>query len=93
MKEANPEGRYIPKNHSLSSPDGAEPDSNPTAAALCQTDVTDLNCSDHSTISKEMVSWRAFGVHPSDTDSGSDSTIHYVVAAILQPTTIATRKK
>ena len=29
-----------------------------------------------------------FGVHPSDTDSGSDSTIHYGVTAILQPSTI-----
>ena len=32
-------------------------------------------------------------MHPSDTDSGSDSMIHYEVTAILQLTTIAKRKK
>ena len=45
----------IIKHHSHSSPAGAESDSNPTAAAPSQTEVTDLNCSDHSTTSKEMV--------------------------------------
>ena len=33
----------------------------------------------------------SFGAHPSDTHSRSDSTIHYGVTAILQPTTIATQ--
>ena len=47
------------KNHSHSSPDGAESDSNPTAAAPSQTEITDVNRSDHSTTSKEMVAWRA----------------------------------
>ena len=60
IKEANHAGRYIPKNHSHSSPAGAESDSNPTAAAPSQTEVTDLNCSDHSIDHlKEMVAWRA----------------------------------
>ena len=49
----------IIKHHSHSSPAGAELDSNPTAAAPGQTEVTDLNSSDHSTTSKEMVAWRA----------------------------------
>ena len=40
-------------------PAGAESDLNAAAAAPSQTEVTDLNCSDHSTTSKEMVSWRA----------------------------------
>ena len=41
------------------SPAGAESDSNPTAPTPSQTEITDLNCSDHSTASKEMVAWRA----------------------------------
>ena len=45
LQEANHAGIYIPKNHSHSSPAGAESDSNPTAAAPSQTEVTDLNCS------------------------------------------------
>ena len=49
----------IIKHHSHSSPAGVESDSNPTTAAPSQTEVTNLNCSDHSTTSKEMVSWRA----------------------------------
>ena len=81
------------KNHSHSSPAGADSDSNPTAAAPSQTEITDLNCSDHATTSKRNGLVASFGAHPSDTDSGSDSTIHYDVTAILQPTTIATRKK
>ena len=63
------------------------------AAAPSQTEVTDLNCSDHSTTSKRNGLVASFGVHPSDMDSGSDSSIHYGVTAILQPTTIATWKK
>ena len=47
------------KHHSHFSPAGAESDSNPTATAPSQTEITDLNRSDHSTTSKEMVSWRA----------------------------------
>ena len=35
----------------------------------------------------------SFGEFPSDTYSRSDSTIHYGVTALLQPTTIATQKK
>ena len=35
-------------------PAGAESDLNTAAAAPSQTEVTDLNCSDHSTTSKEM---------------------------------------
>ena len=35
-------------------PAGAESDLNAAAAAPSQTEVTDLNCSDHSTTSKEM---------------------------------------
>ena len=39
--------------------------------------------------------WRvaSFGESPSDTHSRSASTIYYGVTAILQPTTITTRKK
>ena len=40
-------------------PAGAESDLNAAAAAPSQIEVTDLNCSDHSTTSKEMVEWRA----------------------------------
>ena len=47
------------KHHSHSSPAVAESDSNPTAAAPSQTEITDLNCSDQSTTSKEMAAWRA----------------------------------
>ena len=83
---------YI-KHHSHSSPTGAESDSNPMAAAPSQTEITDPNCSDHSTTSKKNGRVASFSAHPSDTDSGSDSTIHYGVTAILQPTTIVTRKK
>ena len=43
--------------------------------ASSQTEVTDINCSDHSTTSKEMAAWWALMSIPSDTDSGSDSTI------------------
>ena len=35
-------------------PVGVESDLNAVAAAPSQTEVTDLNCSDHSTTSKEM---------------------------------------
>ena len=35
-------------------PAGAESDLNAAAGAPSQTEVTDLNCSDHSTTSKEM---------------------------------------
>ena len=35
-------------------PTGAESDLNAAAVAPSQTEVTDLNCSDHSTTSKEM---------------------------------------
>ena len=35
-------------------PAGAESELNAAAAAPSQTEVTDLNCSDHSTTSKEM---------------------------------------
>ena len=45
----------IPNIFLAHTPAGAELDSNPTAAAPSQTEVTDLNCSDHSTTSKEMV--------------------------------------
>ena len=45
MQEANHAGKYIQKNNSHSSTAGAESDSNPTAAAPSQTEVTDLNCS------------------------------------------------
>ena len=62
------------------------------AAVPSQTKVTDLNCSDHSTTSRNG-RVTSFGESPSDTHSRSDSTIHYGVTAILQPTTIATRKK
>ena len=86
-------GEIYTKHHSHSSPAGAESDSNPTAAAHSQTEITDLNRSDHSTTSKKRNGRVAsFSAHPSDTDSGSDSTIHYGVTAIVQPTSIATRK-
>ena len=49
----------LTKHHYHSTPAGAESDSNPTAAAPSQKEVTDLNCSDHSTTSKEMAAWRA----------------------------------
>ena len=45
---------YSAKNHSHFSPAGAESDSNPTAAAPSQTEITGLNCSDHSTTSSEI---------------------------------------
>ena len=61
--------------------------------APSQTEVTDLNCLDHSTTSKRNSHVASFGESPSDTHSRSDSTIHYGVTALLQPTTIATRKK
>ena len=44
----------VTKHHSYSTSAGVESDSNPTAAAPGQTEITDLNCSDHSTTSKEM---------------------------------------
>ena len=44
-------GEIYNKHHSYSSPAGAESDSNPTAAAPSQTEITDLNNSDHSTTS------------------------------------------
>ena len=50
-----------------------------------QTEVTDLNCSDHSTTPKRNGRLSIFGVHPSDMDSGSDSMIHYGVILSLQP--------
>ena len=52
-------GEIYTKHHSHFSPAGAESDSKPTAPAPSQTEVTNLNCSDHSTTSKEMVAWRA----------------------------------
>ena len=45
------------KHHSHSTPAGAESDSNPTAAAPSQTEITDINRSDHATISFEVVEW------------------------------------
>ena len=42
---------YYSKHHSHSTPAGAESDSNPTAAAPSQTEITDVNRSDHSTTS------------------------------------------
>ena len=80
------------KHHSHSTPAGAESDSNPTAVAPSQIEITDFDRSDYSTTSKRNGRVASFSAHPSDTDSGSDSTIHYGVTAILQPTTIATRK-
>ena len=38
----------------IHTPAGAESDLNAAAAAPSLTEVTDLNCSDHSTTSKEM---------------------------------------
>ena len=86
MKEANHAGRYIPNIILTLHPLVQSRIRILRRAAPSQTEVTDLNCSDHSTTSKEMIAWRALGSHPSDTDSGSDSTIHYGVNAILQPT-------
>ena len=47
-------GRYNTKYFLAHTPAGAESDLNAAAAAPSQTEVTDLNCSDHSTTSKEM---------------------------------------
>ena len=45
---------YYTKHFFSHTPAGAESDLNTAAAAPSQTEVTDLNCSDHSTTSKEM---------------------------------------
>ena len=47
-------GKQIPYKFLLHPLLSAEPDLNAAAAAPSQTEVTDLNCSDHSTTSKEM---------------------------------------
>ena len=88
-------GDITPNIFLAHAPAGAESDLNAAAAAPSQTEVTDLNCSDHSTPRPLQKKWRvaSFGESPSDTHSRSDSTIHHGVTAILQPTTIATRKK
>ena len=53
-------GRYNTKHFFLAhTPAGAESDLNAAAAAPSQTEVTDLNCSDHSTTSKRYGAWRA----------------------------------
>ena len=83
----------IPNIFLAHAPAGAESDLNAAAAAPSQTEVTDLNCSDQSTTSKKKRRVASFVESPSDTHSRSDSTIHYGVTAILQPTTIATQKK
>ena len=49
MKEANHTVRYNTKHFLAHTPTGAESDLNAAAAAPSQTEVTDLNCSDHST--------------------------------------------
>ena len=55
IKEANHAGEILHQTFFLShTPAGAESDLNAVAAAPSQTEVTDLNCSDHSTTSKEM---------------------------------------
>ena len=57
-------------------PAGAESDLNAAAAAPSQTEVTDLNCSDHSTTSKKKMArgelwwvsiWHALKIRPYDT--------------------------
>ena len=48
------QGRYNTKHFLAHTPAGAESDLNAAAAAPSQTEVTDLNCSDHSTASKEI---------------------------------------
>ena len=52
-------GDITPNIFLAHTPAGAESDLNAAAAAPSQKEVTDLNCSDHSTTSKEMVAWRA----------------------------------
>ena len=47
----------IPNIFLAHTPAGAESDSNPTAAAPSQTEITDVNRSDHSTTSKKR--WSA----------------------------------
>ena len=51
-------GRYNTKHFLAHTPAGAESDLNAAAAAPSQTEVTDLNCSDHST-TKKNGAWRA----------------------------------
>ena len=76
-------------------PTGTESDSNPAgngASIPSQAEVTDFNSSDFSTTkTKNRVA--SFGALPSDTRSGSDSTMHYGVTTILEPTSKANRKK
>ena len=48
------EGDITPNIFLAHTPAGAESDLTAAAAAPSQTEVTDLNCSDHSTTSKEM---------------------------------------
>ena len=47
-------GDITPNIFLADTPAGAESDLNAAAATPSQTEVTDLNCSDHSTTSKEM---------------------------------------
>ena len=77
IKGSKSRGEIYTKHHSHSSPAGAESDSNPTAAAPSQTEITDVNRSDHSTTSKEMVAWRALvRIHLTRTQ---DPTLRYTM--------------
>ena len=52
-------GDITPSIFLAHTPAGAESDLNAAAAAPSQTEVTNLNCSDHSTTSKRNGAWRA----------------------------------
>ena len=54
IKGSKSSGGDITPNILAHTPAGAESDLNAAAGAPSQTEVTDLNCSDHSTTSKEM---------------------------------------
>ena len=47
-EETQKDKKIVTKHHSHFSPAGTESDSNPTAAAPSQTDITDLDCSENS---------------------------------------------
>ena len=77
MKEANHAGRYIPNIILTLHPLVQSRIRILRRAAPSQTEVTDLNCSDHSTTFKEMAAWRALArIHLTRTQ---DPTIRYTM--------------
>ena len=93
MKEANHVGRYIPKIIHTLHPLVQSRIRTLLRQRLARQKSPILTAQTTRPLLKRNGLVASFGVHPSDTESGSDSTIHYGVTAILQPTTIATRKK